>query len=84
MYTAADKEYLHSLGHSVIDAPAAARMITPSTLVFGIHLPTQAYLDCLAGASPAMVVGTGYTSYEMYVLPSPCWACKFPHAGASC
>ncbi|OAA61905.1 hypothetical protein SPI_04764 [Niveomyces insectorum RCEF 264] len=64
LYTEADCLYLRSLGHSVIEAPAASHMITRSTLVFAIHLPTRGYLDCLARSPPAMLIGTSYGCYE--------------------
>lgn len=64
LYGDADRKFLESLGHSVVETPAATAMITPDTLVFAIHLPTRAYLDCLAGDQPALLIGSGYSCYE--------------------
>lgn len=64
LYTKFDKSYLESLGHSVVESPAASRLIDSSTLVFAIHLPTGEYLSCLAGTKPAMLIGTTFKKYE--------------------
>lgn len=64
LYTSSDRDYLRSIGHTVVETPAASRMITPMTMVFTIHLPTREYLGCLAGAVPAMLVGTTFDRYE--------------------
>lgn len=65
LYTGSDKAFLQSLGHSVVETPVASQMITQTTMVFAIHLPTREYLDCLCGVVPAMLVGTSFDKYEV-------------------
>lgn len=64
MYTDADKNYIQSLGHTVVEAPIASRMVTDTSLVFAIHFPLRDYLEVLSGVLPAMLVGTGYSTCE--------------------
>jgi len=71
-YKANDKAFLESLGHTVLESPAALEMVTPSTLVFGIHLYKKLYCDTIANVYPAMLVGTGCDCWEVFVrTPSP-------------
>ncbi|KAI0173018.1 hypothetical protein GGR52DRAFT_432177 [Hypoxylon sp. FL1284] len=64
MFHSADKEFLQSLGHQVVDSPEGFERVTPSTLVFGIHLYRDIYNQTIAKHLPAMFVGTPYGVWE--------------------
>jgi len=70
-YKDSDKSFLESLGHTVLESPAALGMVTSSTLVFGIHLYKKLYCETLAQAYPAVVVGTSWDCWDVFVRTTP-------------
>ncbi|GAO17240.1 uncharacterized protein UV8b_05506 [Ustilaginoidea virens] len=68
VFTAADVEFLTSLGHVVVEAPAACEALTPDSLLYGIHLYRSLYAEALQVALPAVYVGTGWDVWDQ-MLP---------------
>jgi DNA-binding phage protein len=63
-FTTSDKEFLASLGHEVVEAPAAMALVDEDAFVFGIHLYREVYAQALEKSLPAILIGTGYNVWE--------------------
>ncbi|KAH6884096.1 hypothetical protein B0T10DRAFT_493595 [Thelonectria olida] len=63
-FTTSDKEFLASLGHRVVEAPAAMALVDEDAFVFGIHLYREVYAEALEKSLPAILIGTGYSVWE--------------------
>lgn len=64
IFTHTDKSFLASLGHAVIDSPGGYNLVSPKTLLFGVHLYRPIYAEALKGALPAVFVGTGWDVWD--------------------
>lgn len=64
LFNEVDRTFIRSLGHEAVDSPEGFERVTPSTLVFGIHLYRDIYVQTMAKHSPAMFVGTPYDIWE--------------------
>ncbi|KAM0265340.1 hypothetical protein ACHAQJ_000180 [Trichoderma viride] len=65
-----DVEFLESLGHEVVETPAAFEAVDSQTLLFGCHLYRGVYSLALQGELPALFVGTGW---EIWSDIAYCW-----------
>jgi hypothetical protein len=76
VFSAVDKEFLQSLGHTVVESPDAYQLVDSSTLLFGNHLYRSIYEEALSRCLPRMFVGTGGDS----IWDGPDWKPEdFPH-----
>ncbi|KAI4866458.1 hypothetical protein F4820DRAFT_416638 [Hypoxylon rubiginosum] len=66
LFNSVDKAFIQSLGHEIVDSPEGFDRVTPSTLVFGIHLYRDIYNQTVAKHLPAMFVGTSYDVWEEF------------------
>lgn len=64
LFNAADKEFIRSLGHEVVDSPAGFERVSSSTLVFGVHLYRDIYARAIRKHRPAIFVGTPREVWE--------------------
>ncbi|KAI0018020.1 hypothetical protein F4780DRAFT_781724 [Xylariomycetidae sp. FL0641] len=69
LFNSAEKEFIESLGHSVVSSPAGFQQVDPSTLVFGVHLYRDIYSQVLARHIPTVFVGTSYSVWEDFHGP---------------
>ena len=58
VFTESDKSFITSLGHRVVDSPEGFDMVSPDTLLFGVHLYRPIYAQALARCLPAVFVGS--------------------------
>ncbi|KAK1963128.1 hypothetical protein LY78DRAFT_660597 [Colletotrichum sublineola] len=65
-FTPNDAEFLTSLGHKVVESPAAFEAVDQDTLVFAVHMYRPIYEATLEKASPAMFVGTGWDVWDEF------------------
>lgn len=65
-FTAADKEYLESLGYEVVESPRGFEEVSEDSILFGIHLYRDIYSAAIAKAMPTMFIGTGYDVWDRY------------------
>ncbi|KAJ9131748.1 hypothetical protein NKR23_g11582 [Pleurostoma richardsiae] len=70
-FTGADKAFLESMGHVVVESPRAYAMTSPTTLVFGIHLYKEVWAEALAKCLPAIFVGTSWNVWDECGISSP-------------
>ncbi|XXH02134.1 hypothetical protein Hte_008502 [Hypoxylon texense] len=66
LFNSADKAFIQSLGHEIVSSPEGFDRVTPSTLVFGIHLYRDIYNQTVAKHLPAMFVGTSHDVWEEF------------------
>ncbi|KAM0519066.1 hypothetical protein ACHAPE_004060 [Trichoderma viride] len=60
-FNEADVEFITSLGHEVVESPAAFDEVDSTTFVFGIHLYRDVYAQVFKNSQyPALFVGTGW------------------------
>ncbi|KAM0450610.1 hypothetical protein ACHAO4_006595 [Trichoderma viride] len=60
-FNASDIEFVTSLGHQVVESPAAFDVIDDTTFVFGIHLYRDIYAQVFKNNEyPALFIGTGW------------------------
>ncbi|KOS18782.1 hypothetical protein ESCO_000015 [Escovopsis weberi] len=72
VFTNHDRSFLESLGHSVLESPAACDAVDPHTLLYGVHLYRPIYAIALRAAAPAVFVGTGWDVWDQVDLsPGP-------------
>ncbi|KAH6973177.1 hypothetical protein BKA56DRAFT_593403 [Ilyonectria sp. MPI-CAGE-AT-0026] len=64
VFTQSDKDFLASLGHQVVETPAACGMIDANSLLYGIHLYRPIYAMALEKSLPAIFVGTGWDVWD--------------------
>ena len=64
IFTASDKAFIESLGHSVVDSPAGCERVDSSTLLYGVHLYRPIYALALKNGLPAVFVGTGWDVWD--------------------
>lgn len=64
VFTRSDKDFLASLGHQVVETPAACHMIDADSLLYGIHLYRPIYAMALENSLPAIFVGTGWDVWD--------------------
>lgn len=64
VFNSSDKSFIQSLGHEVVESPEAFDRVTPSTLVFGVHLYKSIYVQAIAKHLPAVFVGTPLDVWE--------------------
>lgn len=64
VFTQSDKDFLASLGHQVVETPAACDMIDANSLLYGIHLYRPIYAMALEKSLPAIFVGTGWDVWD--------------------
>ena len=67
-FTDLDKEFLSSLGYTVVDDPLAFEHITESSLVYAIHCYGQVYKSIADGPRPAVVIGTDVENFGKFNL----------------
>ncbi len=65
-YGDGDKAFLRSLGHSVVETPAAQAMVDDTTLVLGIHLYRNLYQELMATTLPAVLIGTDWRVIDSF------------------
>ncbi|KJZ74282.1 hypothetical protein HIM_06288 [Hirsutella minnesotensis 3608] len=70
-FSASDRAFITSLGHAVVDSPAAFALAGPRALLFGVHLYRPVYARALpcADSPPAIFVGTGWDVWDQLCLP---------------
>lgn len=68
IFTQSDKTFLHTLGHTIVDSPAAYSLIDDGTLLFAVHLYRPIYAAALHASLPAIYIGTGWDVWDTYVL----------------
>ncbi|ROT41626.1 hypothetical protein SODALDRAFT_271672 [Sodiomyces alkalinus F11] len=64
LFSSTDKDFLLSLGHEVVDSPAAFDAVDEETLLFAIHMYRPIYEAALERALPVMFVGTGWETWD--------------------
>ncbi|KAI9163732.1 Sensitivity To Red Light Reduced-like, SRR1 [Paramyrothecium foliicola] len=64
LFTGSDKDFLHKIGHTVIESPKCFSMVGPKSLFFGIHLYRPIYAKSLENALPAIYVGTSWSTWD--------------------
>jgi hypothetical protein len=66
VYHDVDIAFLEGLSplHTVVATPDAYQHVTPSTLLFGIHLYRSVTRDAMAASIPGIFVGTDWWLYE--------------------
>lgn len=57
-FTSADKNFLLSLGHEIVETPAGFDMISNDCLLFGIHLYLDHITQAMDKSIPAVFIGT--------------------------
>ncbi|KAG0650536.1 hypothetical protein D0Z07_3035 [Hyphodiscus hymeniophilus] len=67
-FTDLDKEFLSSLGYSVVEDPLAFGHITEKSLVYAIHCYAQVYKSVAEGPRPAVVIGTDVENFGKFNL----------------
>ncbi|KAK1518633.1 uncharacterized protein CCOS01_11453 [Colletotrichum costaricense] len=65
-FTPNDRAFLTSLGHEVVESPAAFEAVDEETLVFAVHMYRPIYEATLEKAMPAMFVGTGWDVWDEF------------------
>ncbi|CAM1501525.1 Fc.00g035090.m01.CDS01 [Cosmosporella sp. VM-42] len=63
-FTQSDKDFVASLGHEVVEDPAACDMVNESSFLFSVHLYRPIYARALKNHLPAIFVGTGWTAWD--------------------
>ncbi|KAJ0295527.1 uncharacterized protein N0V96_005493 [Colletotrichum fioriniae] len=63
-FTLNDEAFLTSLGHEVVESPAAFEAVDEETIVFAVHMYRPIYEATLGKAVPAMFVGTGWDVWD--------------------
>ncbi|PON29096.1 hypothetical protein TGAM01_v202204 [Trichoderma gamsii] len=64
-FNESDAEFITSLGHEVVESPAAFDKVDSTTFVFGIHLYRDIYAQVFKnGEYPALFVGTGWNVWS--------------------
>ncbi|KAI1658561.1 hypothetical protein F4813DRAFT_388330 [Daldinia decipiens] len=64
VFNTSDKAFIRALGHEVVDSPIGFELVSPTTLVFGIHLYRDVYAQILSKCLPAMFIGTPQEVWE--------------------
>ncbi|KAH7136695.1 hypothetical protein B0J13DRAFT_79851 [Dactylonectria estremocensis] len=64
VFTQSDKDFLASLGHEVVETPAAFDMVDADTFLYGIHLYQGIYTMALKSSLPVIFVGTGWDVWD--------------------
>lgn len=64
VFTQSDKDFLASLGHKVVETPAAFDMVDADTFLYGIHLYQGIYTMALKTSLPVIFVGTGWDVWD--------------------
>ncbi|EHK42657.1 hypothetical protein TRIATDRAFT_246475 [Trichoderma atroviride IMI 206040] len=60
-FNASDIDFVTSLGHEVVESPAAFEAVDSKTFVFGIHLYRDIYAQVFNNREfPALFIGTGW------------------------
>ncbi|EXF75623.1 hypothetical protein CFIO01_10385 [Colletotrichum fioriniae PJ7] len=67
-FTLNDEAFLTSLGHEVVESPAAFEAVDEETIVFAVHMYRPIYEATLGKAVPAMFVGTGWNVWDEFAL----------------
>jgi hypothetical protein len=65
-FTDLDKEFLTSLGYTVVDDPEAFSKITEHSLVYAIHCYADVYKSVSKGPRPAAMVGTDVENFGKF------------------
>ncbi|KAI1343286.1 hypothetical protein F5Y15DRAFT_229915 [Xylariaceae sp. FL0016] len=90
LFNSVEKSFIESKGHRVVDSPQGFDMVSPSTLVFAIHMYRGIYSHIISKSLPAIFVGTPYDVWEdfhgseqldwarMKDLDQLCHKAKFP------
>jgi hypothetical protein len=64
LFTDSDKQFIQSLGHTVVESPEGSNMIQSDSMLFGIHLYRPLYAQALERSLPAIFVGTGWPVWD--------------------
>ncbi|KAI5860957.1 hypothetical protein GGS23DRAFT_202801 [Durotheca rogersii] len=64
-FNSADKAFIRSLGHEVVDSPEGFERVGASTFVFGVHLYRDIYLQAIASHIPRIFVGTPFHIWQV-------------------
>ncbi|KAM3065834.1 hypothetical protein ACMFMF_010763 [Clarireedia jacksonii] len=67
-FTDIDKEFLQSLGGTVVDDPAAFSHVTEDSLVYAIHCYAPVYKTISEGPRPKVVIGTDIDNFGRFNL----------------
>ncbi|KAI1445538.1 hypothetical protein F5Y02DRAFT_418066 [Annulohypoxylon stygium] len=74
LFNSVDEAFIRSLGYDVVYSPRGFNEVSPSTLVFGIHLYRDIYSQALVNHLPAVFVGTPREVWEdCYGSDLPDW-----------
>ncbi|KAI1372525.1 hypothetical protein F4677DRAFT_449427 [Hypoxylon crocopeplum] len=66
VFNSVDKSFIRNLGHEVVESPEGFDRVSPSTLVFGVHLYRDVYAQTVAKHLPAVFVGTPLDVWEEF------------------
>ncbi|KAL2758331.1 hypothetical protein ACRALDRAFT_1068689 [Sodiomyces alcalophilus JCM 7366] len=64
LFSSTDADFLRSLGHEIVDSPAAFDAVDEQTLLFAVHMYRPIYEAALERVLPAMFVGTGWETWD--------------------
>ena len=67
-FTDLDKEFITSLGYTVVEDPAAFGQVAENTLVYAIHCYADVYKIVSEGPRPAIMVGTDVENFGKFNL----------------
>ena len=67
-FTDTDKEFLTSLGYTVLNDPQAFEYITESSLVYAIHCYAPVYKSISERPRPAVLIGTDVDNFGKFNL----------------
>lgn len=63
-FTQPEKDFIVSLGGTVVESPDGYKFIDGSTLVFGVHLYQPVWEAALEKSLPGLFVGTSLATWE--------------------
>lgn len=63
-FAQADKDFIASLGGTVVESPASYALVDNKTMVFGVHLYRDIWAAALEKSLPAIFVGTGWDVWD--------------------
>ncbi|KAH6697344.1 hypothetical protein F5X68DRAFT_272311 [Plectosphaerella plurivora] len=64
VFSDSDKAFIESLGHKVVESPAAFEAVDEHTLLFAVHMYRPIYEAALEKGLPAAFVGTGWETWD--------------------
>ncbi len=65
-FTGLDKDFLTSLGYTVVEDPLAFGHVTENSLVYAIHCYAEVYKSIAEGPRPALMIGTDAENFAKF------------------